>query len=221
MVAEECARESVALHEAQTHEANAAIGGMDASFVSAISETLLSVVSQSAPVLYLETLPGLRRLASDCGALFGKFVDTGFVCSDDIPTVPLKVEGTSQAGNFTVDTAEQIAGPVFENLKALCSRMKKKEFATFEARRASIVSHIESYKASKDRQDVRVMASSASALVALEAVPSKVGNVVKSLMNGIKVRYSLSNRNQWAYTLSSSKKAWFTRGALHLLWLVW
>jgi len=152
------------------------------------SEALLAMISREAPSVYQEIAPNLRRLCSECSNLLNSFVSDGLCTQAQIPQIPTTVDTSGQRSDtFTVAVAEHVSGPVFNDLKKGLTKIKKKEFETYEARRSTIVSFIASCNSSKERHDVRSMAACASALVALQAVPVKVGNVVKNLMNGVKV----------------------------------
>jgi TATA-binding protein-associated factor len=181
VTAEECAKEVNAASPKGTRS-------LDSSFANGIAEMLLTVIGQSPLSCYLETLPNLRRLSIDCSTLLNKFATSGFVATTEIPNVTLEVDVTGlRTGMFCVEIAKDVAGPIFDKLRPKLTKMKKKELATFDALRTSLLSHIDSWNASKDKYEVRVLASAAAALVALESVPSKAGNVIKNIMNGIKV----------------------------------
>jgi TATA-binding protein-associated factor len=162
--------------------------GVHTSLVTAISVSLLSIINHEPPAYYHEVAPNLRRLSLECTNLLNSFVSDGHLARDQVPQIPSEIDGTGQRQDaFNVSVAEQVSGLMFEDLKKRCVKLKKKEASSYEARRATIVASIALYSTFKERHEVRSMAACASALVALKAVPLKVGSVVKNLMNGVKV----------------------------------
>jgi hypothetical protein len=213
VIAEECSHEAV---KARSQGCDAAL---DSQLIAALADMLISVIGQSPLYCYQETLPNLRQLASDCNGLLYRYVDAGLIATSDIPAFSFEVDPTGlRSDMFSVDAAKRVVN----ELQLRNVRMTKKEFASFEPLRASLLSRIESWVASKEKYEIRTMASAAATLVALEAVPTKVGNVIKSIMNGIKVGFYPTSRVVPSNSGYSLKKVWSSRNVLlqHLLaWL--
>jgi hypothetical protein len=131
---------------------------------------LLSVLNSPGPVCYREVVTDAK-------------IDRA-----TIPHIPTEVDlSGSKLNYFTVSIAEEVSGPIYKDLFGKCWKLKKKDISSFEAKHATILASIATYKASQERHEVRALAAVASAIVALQAVPTKVGAVIKNLMNGVKV----------------------------------
>jgi TATA-binding protein-associated factor len=149
---------------------------------------LLSVLNSPGPVCYREVAPNLRRLSSECVSLINSFVTDAKIDRATIPHIPTEVDlSGSKLNYFTVSIAEEVSGPIYKDLFGKCWKLKKKDISSFEAKHTTILASIATYKASQERHEVRALAAVASAIVALQAVPTKVGAVIKNLMNGVKV----------------------------------
>ncbi|KAG8861908.1 TATA-binding protein-associated factor mot1 [Tulasnella sp. 330] len=143
-------------------------------------------VDLTAP--YHELLHELGRLSTDCKDLLAAFTSDAKIPTSKIPGVPTELDVTgSDPTKFSVTTAHQVVGPVFNGLRgSVKQQTRKKEVASLEDRKAKIVAGIEKYETMKKAFDTRVTAGCAAAIVALRALPEKKNTVIRGVMDGTK-----------------------------------
>lgn len=141
------------------------------------------------PSSYYEMFALLSRIANDCRALFAQFASDGKVPHTKIPELPANVDAFGrEQGGFTLSTANDAVYTSFEALKAHVPKSRKKEIPALETKRQKIIFSIQQYQGTKEQHDSRVAAAVAGALIALRSMPSKLNPVIRSVMNGVKVR---------------------------------
>lgn len=154
-----------------------------------LSRKTLSWLQASPPTAYHEMAFTLARIHTDCFALLHLFVNDCKVPISSIPQLGGEIDITgSRPGCFTVETAQDAVGPMFDKLKDSLKRTKKRELAIIAEKRLKVVASIDRYNEVKNQHDTRVSAAFAAAFVAFKSTPDKVSPVVKGIMNGIKVR---------------------------------
>ena len=141
------------------------------------------------PKSYHEMYLVLSRISGECRTLLNSFVTDAKVPAARLPELPTTIDtnGTSQLG-FTIETASNVVGNMFEMLKASTTRHKRKELPALEEKRQKIEFSIKQYAEVKEQHDARVAAAVAGALIALREMPPKLNPVIRSVMNGVKVR---------------------------------
>lgn len=134
----------------------------------------------------------LNRIQSECQALLTAFNVEGKVAKDKIPTLPKRIDPLSNSNNaFSLATAELAVTIHFDSLTSLLSKSSAKTvLPPLQDRRKKVISSIGYFSVMKERYDVQVLAGVAGALVALRAKPPKLGPVIKSIMDSIKVSFS-------------------------------
>lgn len=154
-----------------------------------LSRKTLSWLQANPPPAYHEMAFTLARIHADCFTLLHSFVNDCKVPISSIPQLGSEIDITgSRPGCFTIDTAQDAVGPMFEKLKESLKRTKKRELAVIAEKRLKVVASIDRYNEVKNQHDIRVSAAFAAAFVAFKSTPDKVSPVVKGIMNGIKVR---------------------------------
>jgi len=132
----------------------------------------------------------LNRLHSECQALLTGFNVEGKIAKDKIPALPKRVDAASKSYNaFSVSTAQLAVGQHFETLAALLSKSTPKTvLPSLQDRRKMVISSIGYFSVMKERYDVQVSSAVAGALIALRVMPPRIGTVIKSVMDSVKVR---------------------------------
>jgi TATA-binding protein-associated factor len=154
-----------------------------------LSTTMLSWLQSETPIAYHEMVFLLSRLHVDCYGLLHAFVTDCKIASSSIPNLGTEIDPTgSNPKAFTVHTAKEAVGIMFDKLKSSLGRTKKKEVGLLTDRRNIVAASIERFHDTKVEYDIRVSASFAAAYIALKGTPEKVSPIVKGIMNGVKVR---------------------------------
>lgn len=145
------------------------------------------------PTAYYEMLLILSQAYGECQGLLSAFVTDGKIPQSVIPVLPTSLDPTSPPAElFTVDVAGQVAGSTFDALvKRLGKAPAKTALPMLKERQMKIVSSIGYYMAMKDKHDRQVSAAVAGAVIALRVLPGKLNPVIRSIMNGVKVRCCL------------------------------
>lgn len=152
-----------------------------------ITTLLISYFERALPATYSEMTVLLKRIQHDCQALMTAFGTEGKVQKDRIPAVPL-------IDSFTLATAQLVIGKHFDALSGLLSKQSTKNvLPSLKERQMRIMVSVGRYGVMKERYDTQVMAGIGGALVALKALPVKIGPVVKAIMESVKVCHSISN----------------------------
>lgn len=158
-----------------------------------LSAQLLSCLQSETPIAYHEMVFLLSRLHVDCYNLLHSFVTDCRVAVACIPELGTEIDPTGEKPTcFTIHTAREAVGRMFDELKNMLGRTKKKEIAGLVDRRNAIAASIERFFDTKSEYDIRVSAGFAAAYIALKATPEKVSPIVKGIMNGVKVYMSIS-----------------------------
>jgi TATA-binding protein-associated factor len=157
-----------------------------------LSVQLLLWLQSDTPIAYHEMVFLLSRLHVDCYNLLHGFVTECRIAAACIPNLGTEIDPTGEnSACFTIHTAREAVGTMFDELKNMLGRTKKKEVAGLVERRNAVAASIERFFDTKSEYDIRVSASFAAAYIALKATPEKVSPIVKGIMNGVKVWLNL------------------------------
>jgi TATA-binding protein-associated factor len=153
-----------------------------------LSVKILSFLQSDPPAAYHEMMSILARIHNECYSLLHAFSHDCKLPVSMVPNLGQEIDITgTRAECFTISTARAAVGEMFDKLKDILGRTKKKELALIKEKRVHVAASIERYSEVKAQYDVRVCAAFAAAFVALKATPDKVSPIVKGIMNGIKV----------------------------------
>ncbi|THV07958.1 SNF2 superfamily chromatin remodeling protein [Dendrothele bispora CBS 962.96] len=156
-------------------------------FAKEISIKTLAWLQNNPPPAYHEMAFSLARIHVDCVALLQSFATDCRLPQSSIPALGNEIDITgTKPGCFTIETAQNAVGTIFNRLKDSLGRAKKKELAIITEKRNIIAASIERYSEVKAQHDIRVSAAFAAAFVAFRNAPDKVSPVVKGIMNGVK-----------------------------------
>lgn len=138
----------------------------------------------------------LARIHGECYTLLQSFSTDCKLPFTAIPSLGSEIDITGEReGCFTIEVGKKAVGPMFDRLKDMLGRTKKRELGIISDRRLKVVSSIDHYLEVKVQHDIRVSAACAAAFVAFKSTPDKVSPIVKGVMNSIKVSVTISCRN--------------------------
>ncbi|OBZ85747.1 hypothetical protein A0J61_06204 [Choanephora cucurbitarum] len=156
---------------------------------------------------YFELVHVLKRIRNECQNLANAFHAEAKVPLDLIPTLPNLVPGEAlpeQGPLFTIETATQVVGEIFEQLLAKVPRGKGRAalVTALEERQKRVVASIGYFEELKQKIEINVYASTAGAVVELGVLPDKLNPVIRSVMNSIKFEENLELQKRSAATLT-------------------
>lgn len=157
-----------------------------------LSQEILRWLQADPPVAYHEMILSLSRIFNESNALLQSFMHDCKVSQKAIPFLgsTIDIHGTED-GAFSLQTAQNVVGPIFTSLKEGLGRTKKKELISLHEKRVRLEGSIQHYNSIKAQHDVRVSAAFSAAYVSLKLIPEKVSPIVKGIMNGIKVMHTI------------------------------
>lgn len=159
---------------------------------SEVSTKTLAWLQAEPPAAYHEMAFTLARIHGECYNLLQSFAYDCKLPQSSIPSLGTEVDITgTKPGCFTIQTAHDAVGSMFDKLKSSLGRTKKRELVIIKEKRVKVVANIERYVEVKAQYDVRVSAAFSAAFVAFKGTPDKVSPIVKGIMNSIKVRSHL------------------------------
>lgn len=158
-----------------------------------VTNKTLEFLQGKPPAAYHEMAFALGRIHQDTTALLQAFNADCKLPMSTIPFLGSEIDITGKSDKaFTIDKANWALDREYTRLKDLLGRTKKKELAVIAEKRTTILANVQRYNESKAQHDVRVSAAFAAAFIAFKTPPDKVSPVVKGIMNGIKVWWTVS-----------------------------
>lgn len=161
------------------------------SFQNTFLEKFTAVLNNDGPSpMYRDFTPYVKAMRTQCLSLFSVFVDTARLPRHKIPQIAVVVQGEAEAGPdaFSVETAENIAGPVFEKLKRSLSASYRITYSkAIDDAHRNLVHSINEAKKEKSQREISIMAATAAAYVSISSsLPKKLNPIIRSLMDSIK-----------------------------------
>jgi TATA-binding protein-associated factor len=155
-----------------------------------VTTLLLGHFDRPRPATYSEMNALLKRIQADCQALMQAFNVEAKVSKDRIPSIPSDIDPlNSSPSSFSLATAQLAISSHFDALTKLMSKHATKNvLPALKDRQMRIMISVGKYGVMKERYDTQVMAGIGGALVALQTLPTKIGPVVKAIMDSVKVR---------------------------------
>lgn len=160
------------------------------SFQKVLSQQLSAISEQDRPSWYSDIAAALQAARGQCHAMINAFRDHAHVPPNRLPSIAVVCQGDSEAGPnaFSLAEAEKIVGPDFERLlKGLNATQRLTGTQFLKDARASALTAVENAKTVKEQRDLRIKAAAAGALCALREIPKKPGNVIRCMMDSIKL----------------------------------
>jgi len=161
-----------------------------------LSTAALVWLQEDPPAAYHEMALSLARIHGECYTLLQSFSTDCKLPFTAIPSLGSEIDITGEReGCFTIEVGKKAVGPMFDRLKDMLGRTKKRELGIIGDRRSKVVSSIDHYLEIKVQHDIRVSAACAAAFVSFKSTPDKVSPIVKGVMNSIKVSAVVSCQN--------------------------
>ena len=162
------------------------------SLADELTTAALVWLQEDPPAAYHEMAFSLARIHGECYNLLQSFSTDCKLPFTAIPSLGSEIDITGEKeGCFTIEVGKGAIGPMFDKLKGMLGRTKKRELGIISDKRLKVVSSIDHYLEVKVQHDIRVSAACAAAFVAFKSAPDKVSPIVKGIMNSIKVSVSL------------------------------
>ncbi|KAF5098452.1 hypothetical protein D0Z03_001214 [Geotrichum reessii] len=140
--------------------------------------------------MYRDFTPYVKAVRTQCLSMFSIFIDSAKLSRSKIPQIAVVVQGEPEAGPdaFSIETAENIAGPLFEKFKRSLSASYRITYskAIDDAHRSLLHAIVEA-KDAKSSREISIMSSIAAAYVSISSsLPKKLNPIIRSLMDSIK-----------------------------------
>ena len=162
-----------------------------------LSTAALVWLQEDPPAAYHEMAFSLARIHGECYNLLQSFSTDCKLPFTAIPSLGSEIDITGEReGCFTIEVGKRAVGPMFDKLKDMLGRTKKRELGIISDKRLKVVSSIDHYLEVKVQHDIRVSAACAAVFVAFKSTPDKVSPIVKGVMNSIKVSVTTPCRNR-------------------------
>ncbi|TGZ84550.1 hypothetical protein EX30DRAFT_2347 [Ascodesmis nigricans] len=156
----------------------------------ACMEKLLEVLNSDRPPMYQDIVSFMHIVRSQCHALLNTFATHGKVATSRLPILAVLCQGEPDAGpeSFSIEKAEKIVTDDFTRLKkGMMSATKLLSTQQLNDARNTASAAIAEAKAVKAQRDARVFAAAAAAYIASGELPKKVNNVIKGVMESVKL----------------------------------
>ena len=156
----------------------------DAGIAKPLTDILLARIESPSPSTYYEMDVNLQRIFKECQALLNAFAVEAKVSKGKIPTL--------SPTDFSIGTAQEVTTTKFDTLaRLLSSQMSKSALPSLKDRQRKVMGSIGYFSVMKERYDVTVSAGIAGALIAMKQMPSRIGPVIKAVMDSVRVSYQL------------------------------
>lgn len=163
------------------------------SLADELSTAALVWLQEDPPAAYHEMAFSLARIHGECYNLLQSFSTDCKLPFTAIPPLGSEIDITGEReGCFTIEVGKEAVGQMFDRLKGMLGRTKKRELGIISDKRLKVVSSIDHYLEVKVQHDIRVSAACAAAFIAFKSTPDKVSPIVKGIMNSIKVSILVS-----------------------------
>ncbi|KAN0061939.1 TATA-binding protein-associated factor mot1 [Thecaphora frezii] len=169
-----------------------------------VGARLIALLEAPPPPTYAEMTVMLQRIQAECQGLLNSFVRDAKLAKAKIPALPTTVDPLGMMVDaFTIETAKQVVQQTFESLLVqVGSKAKKAALPLLEDRQRKLIAAIGFYQATKEKQDIQVYASTASAVISLKVLPSKMNPVIRSIMNSVKFEENVDLQTRSAQSVA-------------------
>ncbi|ORX38663.1 hypothetical protein BD324DRAFT_645173 [Kockovaella imperatae] len=140
---------------------------------------LIARIEAPPPSTYYEMDVNLQRIHKECQALLNAFHVEAKVPKAKIPALPLK--------GFTLATAQNVVTEHVDLLsRTLSTPLAKTILPGLKDRQRKVMGSIGFSSIMKERYDIMVAAGVAGALISIGQMPTKIGPVIKAVMDGVR-----------------------------------
>ncbi|KAJ5294705.1 hypothetical protein PENANT_c014G09234 [Penicillium antarcticum] len=177
------------LSSAMVMEEYARRAGSESNYTTTLTEHLRPILEGERPSWYADIACYLHVARAQCHSLLNTFRDHAHVAPSRLPTLAVVVQGDAEAGPnaFSLADAEKIVGPDFDRLKKnLTPAQRITATQVLNDTRATAQSAVDEARLMREQRDMRVLAATAGALIALRDIPKKPGHIIKGMMDSVK-----------------------------------
>lgn len=193
-----------------SHAPTDAILATSHNFPKNLSQAMITNLENAATYttgFYFELVHVLKRIRGECQNLLNAFHSEAKVPIESIPSLATLVPGEAlpeQGPLFTIETATNVVGDLFENLLTKIPRVKGRAaiITQLSERQKRVISSIGYFEELKQKIEINVYAATAGAVVELGVLPAKLNPVIRSVMNSIKFEENLELQQRSAATLA-------------------
>ena len=177
------------LSSAMVMEEYARRSGSESKYTSTLTDHLRPILEGERPSWYVDIACYLHVARAQCHSLLNTFRDHAHVAPSRLPTLAVVVQGDAEAGPnaFSLADAEKIVGPDFDRLKKnLTPAQRITATQVLNDTRTTAQSAVDEARLMREQRDMRVLAATAGALIALRDIPKKPGHIIKGMMDSVK-----------------------------------
>ncbi|KAJ6036608.1 hypothetical protein N7540_000887 [Penicillium herquei] len=194
------------LSAAMVIEEYARFAGQESKYVSLLTEKLRPIMETDRPSWYSDISSYLTVARAHCHSLLSIFRDHAHVPPSRLPTLAVVVQGDPEAGPnaFSLADAQKLVGPDFDRLKknlTPAQRITATQVLTDTRDTAQIA--VDDACEIKEQRDMRVLAATAGALVALRDIPKRPGHIIKGMMDSVKKEENVEVQQRSATAVAS------------------
>jgi TATA-binding protein-associated factor len=166
---------------------------------------LQSALEGDRPSWYNDILSSLQAARGQCHAMLSAFQNHAHIPPSKLPSVAVICQGDQGAGPaaFSIEDAEKLVGPEYDRLlKALTPVQRVSGVQYLSDARATALTAVTEAKNLKEQRDLRIRASAAAALVALREIPKKPSQVIKGMMDSVKLEENVELQQRSAHAVA-------------------
>ncbi|KAJ5818637.1 hypothetical protein N7474_004228 [Penicillium riverlandense] len=178
----------------------------DSKYTSTLCEHLRPIMEGERPAWYSDIACYLHVARAQCHSLINTFRDHAHVSPSRLPTLAVVVQGDAEAGPnaFSLADAEKIVGPDFDRLKKnLTPAQRITATQVLGDTRVTASAAVDEARSMREQRDLRVLAATAGALVALQDIPKRPGHIIKGMMDSVKKEENVELQQRSATAIAS------------------
>lgn len=173
--------------------------------VREFSSDLSHILDDPRPDSYNDIVSYLRIVRAQCYSLISAFREHGRVPESRLPNVAALVQGDADGPYaFRMSNADSIVGNDYDRLKrTLAPAQRFVSTQILSDARTTAIEAMDEAKKVKGERDTRIRAAAAGALVAIGEIPKKPTNLIKAIMDSIKLEENSELQKRSAAAIAS------------------
>jgi TATA-binding protein-associated factor len=172
---------------------------------SNVITSLQSTLENDRPSWYGDILSSLQAARGQCHAMLSAFQNHAHIPPAKLPSIAVVCQGDNGAGPaaFSIGDAEKLVGSEYDRLmKALTPVQRVSGVQYLSDARATALTAVTEAKILKEQRDLRIRAAAAGAMVALQEIPKKPGQVIKGMMDSVKMEENVELQERSAHAVA-------------------
>ena len=172
---------------------------------SNIFVNLQSALENDRPCWYSDILSSLQAARGQCHAMLSAFQNHAHIPPAKLPSIAVVCQGDNGAGPaaFSIGDAEKLVNSEYDRLlKALTPAQRVSGVQYLSDARATALTAVNEAKLLKEQRDLRIRAAAAGALVALREIPKKPGQLIKGMMDSVKMEENVELQQRSAHAVA-------------------